>query len=85
MNIRLGRWSKILAPYYAACERCRTPFRFATSHTNWRNGTLTVPPGLCQKCWADLTTPQARLPYYRQVYGGFPDWPRLEQEILDGG
>lgn len=32
MNYRLGSWSRVLAPGYGWCGRCKTPWRFVQGH-----------------------------------------------------
>lgn len=57
MNIRLGRWSQILAPGYSSCTRCRTPWRFVRERTVW----YTPSSGqfaLCVRCWDETHVAQ---------------------------
>lgn len=84
MNIRLGGWSRILAPGYSWCERCKTPWPFVHPHmTKYDDrrfaGRCCFP--LCEKCWHDLGTPERRLPYYER----FAAWssPERRPQIRD--
>lgn len=57
LNIRLGRWSQILAPGYSYCRRCKTPWLFVEERTVW----YTRSSGqfaLCIKCWDEATAEQ---------------------------
>lgn len=94
-NIRLGPWSRILAPGYSWCYRCRTPWKFVKGHDTayeWGeiNGYRYPFRGcfpLCEKCWSDLGTPEARLPYYEVLiaarFGERGD--EIRQAVLAGG
>jgi hypothetical protein len=84
VNLRLGRWSRLLAPGYGSCFRCKTPWRFIHVHLTpyavvMLDEAVPVPLGrlvgsapacfpLCEKCWEDLGDPSARLPYYRHLW-----------------
>lgn len=88
MNLRIGPVGKVLAPGYSWCHRCRTPWKFVEAHvTDYLKGRGCFP--LCEKCWAELETPDARLPYYRELWmewefrGGL--WDNIEKAVREGG
>lgn len=47
---------------------------------------------LCEQCWKDLKTPEARLPYYRKLVDSWKrwdstaesKWPGMKASVLDG-
>ena len=47
---------------------------------------------LCEKCWRDLKTPAARMPYYRQLWSEWLQqtyeppwvWCAIESAVLEG-
>jgi hypothetical protein len=48
MNLRLGSWSRALAPGYGWCLRCKTPWRFVEGHSTpfeFRTVDLQAPDG----------------------------------------
>lgn len=65
---RLGRLSHIVgSPGYGSCHRCRTSWEFVLEHsTQYQTGSGCFP--LCERCWADLGTPERRMPYYRELW-----------------
>ena len=77
---------KTLAPGYSTCLCCDRPWKFVKGHsTQYTEGSGGFP--LCEDCWDALGTPEARLPYYRQLYmewlGGAGDLspPRRESYL----
>lgn len=56
------------APGFGRCMRCVTPWRFVRGHTTeyGDHGSGMFP--LCEDCWQELGTPEARLPFYRVVW-----------------
>lgn len=69
------------------------PWHIAPGHTTWdseRNGSFP----LCEGCWIELGTPEARLPYYRALFDawgadGRPDdggarWDDIQVAVLAG-
>lgn len=54
MNVRLGRWSQILAPHYSFCQRCGTPWRFVKERTiPFYDHTGKF--AMCEKCWDECS------------------------------
>lgn len=51
-------------PHYG-CTRCGKTE--PTHSTELRNGAGGICP-LCEDCWTDLETPEARMPYYRSLW-----------------
>ena len=48
---------------------------------------------LCEKCWQELKTPEARLPYYKELFDKWiqmgsgkteEDWERIKQSVIEG-
>lgn len=57
----------------------------ATPHnTVYAAGTRACNP-LCEDCWAELVTPEARLPYYRELYDWWYGERRASGVIPDQG
>jgi hypothetical protein len=93
VNIRIGRISQLLTPDYSWCHRCGTTWYFVRWHcTTYEPGRGCFP--LCEKCWRGLKTPEARVPYYRQLWdewaatgtGKAPEtWGEIERAVLNGG
>lgn len=92
MNRRIGRLGCLFAPGYGCCFRCGTPWKFVREHsTEYRSGSGCFP--LCEKCWRGLGTPEARLPFYRQLWEmwkskGSPKseetWQQIEAAVRSG-
>lgn len=58
---------RALAPGYGTCGHCGRPWKFAEGHmTPYAQGRRCFP--LCEDCWSDLATPEARLPFYRDLH-----------------
>jgi hypothetical protein len=52
---------------FGRCSRCDTPWNFVHEHsTDYDHGRGCFP--LCEECWEDLATPEARLPFYRVLW-----------------
>ena len=90
LGFRVGRLGRVFASGFGACNLCETPWRFATHHvTDYSDHGGLFP--LCENCWRDLAAPEARLPYYREMWRrwqqyGDPDhngtpWPELWEQI----
>jgi hypothetical protein len=52
---------------YGTCKRCGTPWSHCEGHTTQINNAQGVFP-LCEDCWSELETPEARLPYYAMLW-----------------
>lgn len=66
--------SRLLAPGYGSCGRCRIAWLFVDYHTtNYGAGRGMFP--LCEGCWSDLGTPEARLPHYWAL------WLQWEKDV----
>lgn len=51
---------------YGQCGRCNLPWYAARPHdTEYMDGRSCFT--LCRRCWSDLATPEARLPYYQYL------------------
>jgi hypothetical protein len=89
LTMRLGRWSRALAPGYSWCLRCETPWRFVTPHYTQYDPSRGCFP-LCEKCWTELETPEARLLYYLRMVQDRPPpkvemWQKIKKAVLAGG
>lgn len=86
MNLRLGPISRILSPGYGCCGRCRTTWNFVRHHTTFYTAADGCFP-LCEKCWQDLESPEARLPFYRALWSEWLEeaWRRQGAELRDPG
>lgn len=62
-NWRIGRISHLVSPGCSWCGRCKTTWNFVAPHfTYYTQGAACF--ALCEKCWVELATPAARVPYY---------------------
>lgn len=91
----LYKWRKFLAPIlsllhpeFAVCGRCKMPLSNITSHTTRLQSSGILP--LCISCWEELETPEARLPYYKQLWllwhrSGVPreKWEDIETAVMN--
>lgn len=65
----------------SACERCDTSYMFAKAHktllidVHHRDTGRYCEP-LCEQCWDDLGTAEARLPYYFKLWERWNSDPR---------
>lgn len=82
---RLGPLSRLLAPSYGACFRCKTSWRFAKPHVTAYEPGRAVHP-LCERCWKELATPEARYVFYgrfltawHDVYAASGDQEQMER------
>lgn len=64
---RIGPISRRIAPTYGACHRCQTAWCFVESHGTMYSAVEGC-SALCEECWSELKTPEARLPYYRHLW-----------------
>jgi hypothetical protein len=82
-----GRLFHNLAPGYSHCGRCLMPWKFADGHDTPYSPTAGCFP-LCEDCWEDLETPEARMPYYRrlilEVWEEPELWPAVEESVRAG-
>lgn len=69
---RLGPLSRLIAPSYGACFRCKTSWRVARPHVTVYEPGRAVHP-LCERCWAELATPAARYVYYGKFLAAWHD------------
>lgn len=78
VNVRLGPITKplvnLMGSRMSACLHCDTSWAFVKGHVTeygrpkYEGGGGSGCFPLCEKCWADLGTPAARLPFYRALY-----------------
>jgi len=90
------KWRKHLAsifsflnPSFSTCSRCEMPWSNITSHTTWLPKNSGLFP-LCTSCWEELETPEARLPFYKQLWlrwhrSGTPKekWEDIETAVMN--
>lgn len=78
-NVRLGRWSRALAPAYGVCRQCETPWRFVQPRiVNYGDGRGQF--ALCVKCW-DESTVDERLHAHRVVTLMWDDAPTVLPDV----
>lgn len=82
INLRLGRWSQLLAPSYGHCERCGTTWNFVKPHSTYFTPERGCFP-LCVECWEELT-PEGRVPYYRKLYNRWANHSYWDSSEHDG-
>lgn len=65
LAIRRGRarFERLLHPGYSTCYRCDRPWAVVKGHTTMFSESQGCFP-LCEICWRELGTPEARWPYY---------------------
>ena len=103
----------IAHPGYGCCYKCERTWDVVSGHTTyvgqipirvkfgdgeWEEKTTAsgcFP--LCEECWADLKTPEARLPYYRRLVDDWAKfdrlrdtpseqrWPAIRDAVMAGG
>ncbi|MFQ5769690.1 MAG: hypothetical protein ACE5HX_04080 [bacterium] len=89
-----GKITQLIAPQYGYCHRCLMSWTFTEGHnTRYGNGEYGLFP-LCEKCWKELKAPEARLPYYRQLWEkwqSIPEtkkdpavWKQIKKSVLEG-
>lgn len=71
--------------HYGHCYCCGLPWWAVDGHDTKYSVSHGCFP-LCEKCWTALETPEARLPYYRQMFNKWPqdhaDWNDIEAAVL---
>jgi len=73
---------RFFAPGFGVCYRCRRPWKFVKNHsTQFSNSAGCFP--LCEKCWRELKTPQARWPYYHRLIEEWKTWSGIYREEKD--
>lgn len=81
----IGSWlSFLLAPSSGQCGHCDWPWKFTKYHiTNysWKSGCFP----LCEKCWFELKTPEARMPFYRDLANSWLRSSPLDYEKIKVG
>lgn len=83
---------RALYPGYSSCHRCGLPWPCCEEHTTNHDERRGCFP-LCVDCWRELRTPEARLPFYRELCAewsaaGYPDPERdarIFAAVLAGG
>lgn len=81
--------SALLAPSYGGCLRCCGSWKWTKEHSTRfspRDGCFP----LCERCWQELGTPSARLPFYRQMFDSWlregatsDEWANIERAVLE--
>lgn len=74
---------------YGTCLRCDYPWSHVDGHsTQYSNSSGCFP--LCEECWQELATPEARMPFYRLLWERWrsdsPDsngtpWPEVWEQM----
>jgi hypothetical protein len=85
--------SKILNPGFGECLRCKGSWNIVRGHDTPYRETSRVTIScflLCETCWKELGTPEARLPYYRKFVFELSEeeiqqyWPAIQTSVLAG-
>ncbi len=86
-------WKRSLG--YGWCGKCGRTWDKVEHHVTWFRFNASREPAegcfaLCQECWCCLETPEARMPYYRELWaqwGSRPDvkWEEFESAVLAEG
>jgi len=78
------------SPGYGWCGKCGRTWDIVERHVTWFRLTASGRGmgcfALCQECWCCLQTPEARMPYYRELWkqwGSRPDvkWDEFERAV----
>lgn len=84
----------IFHPSYGWCGKCKKTWDIVEGHlTQFDNSHSCFP--LCEKCWSDLKTPEARLHYYRELVNNWKmsdspkdhaedNWAGIKEAVLAG-
>jgi hypothetical protein len=74
--------SAIFTPGYGTCLRCGGFWNVVPKHTTsyGMNGSGCFP--LCETCWTELGSPEARMPYYDRLVSMWSYVPGLEAKHL---
>src|SRR5215831_19342032 len=79
--------SKVFTPGYSSCGRCGGCWNVVQPHNTQYSSQWGCFP-LCEQCWQDLGTPEARLPYYESLVSrtwGHPGrWSAIREAVLRG-
>ncbi|MGV9002026.1 MAG: hypothetical protein ACOH18_03695 [Candidatus Saccharimonadaceae bacterium] len=79
--------SKIFTPGYGGCLRCRGRWNVVEHHVTYENDGHGCFP-LCETCWTELETPEARLPFYEMLvferWSEAERWPTIQAAVLAG-
>ena len=100
----MGKSAQLAFPGYGSCHRCLMSWAlvdghdtfYTTSKTHYDDGTNAVTSRmgcfpLCERCWKELKTPAARMPYYRELYeeweslGVVRDWELIQKAVMEEG
>lgn len=65
-KLKLAPMLQMQARGLGTCLRCRWPWPFCNEHSTRYEERKGMFP-LCETCWKDLETPEARLPYYVEL------------------
>jgi hypothetical protein len=78
-----ARIARFFWPSYSWCMRCKWPWSLVDGHTTMVSPTTGCFP-LCEDCWAELASAEARLPYYRAAMDmwGWENWPVIEAAVI---
>ncbi len=79
--------SKVLTPDYSSCGCCGGHWNVVQEHTTRCSDYEGCFP-LCEHCWQKLETPEARLPYYKDLalmtWRDPSKWAALRTAVLQG-
>lgn len=82
----------IPAAAFGGCENCKRSWKWVQHHATMYTASSGTFP-LCERCWRELATPEARLPYYKALFDQnmtykIPDyetkWPLIEAAVREG-
>lgn len=94
------RWraavERLLHPGYACCRLCRRPLKCVVEHVVYWGAGHPSTFVICENCWTDLATSEARLsscwPLYQRILSGVPksaarqmrtDWNSIVWAIVE--
>ncbi len=93
---------KLLSPNWGTCNRCDRPWNHVERHTTHILGVSTLEyrgtelvqvfisiASICETCWLELETVEARLPFYRMTFDGWGinttskiDWETIKVSVF---
>lgn len=75
-----ARLERFTHPGYSWCYLCGRPWACVEAHlTHYSESRGCFP--LCEGCWEKLETPEARLPFYAQMWQSWIDEHSMDPEV----
>jgi hypothetical protein len=79
---------RLARPDFTYCGRCKRPWKEGTigvpEHVTWYSESSGV-FALCESCWEQLGSPEARMPFYEENRHQWSDWDLIAEAVGAGG